>query len=42
MSDQNDSRRKFLKAAAYTVPVVLTLKAAPSFAKSGSMPGKKR
>lgn len=36
MSDQNKSRRKFIKAAAYTAPVVMTLKAAPSFACGGS------
>lgn len=36
MSDYNNSRRKFIKAAAYTAPVILTLQAAPTFAKSGS------
>jgi hypothetical protein len=36
MSEHNDSRRKFIKAAAYTAPVVLTLKALPSYACSGS------
>lgn len=36
MSEQDNSRRKFIKAAAYTAPVVMTLKAAPSFASSGS------
>jgi hypothetical protein len=37
MSEHNDSRRKFIKAAAYTAPVILTLKAMPSYACSGSM-----
>jgi len=37
MSNHNNSRRKFIKAAAYTAPVVLTLKAAPTFARSGSL-----
>lgn len=36
MSNHDNSRRKFIKAAVYTAPVVMTLKAAPSFAKSGS------
>jgi len=36
MSNYGNSRRKFIKAAVYTVPVVMTLRAAPSFAKSGS------
>jgi len=36
MSKHDNSRRKFIKAAVYTAPVVMTLKAAPSFAKSGS------
>lgn len=30
------SRRDFLKKAAYTAPVILTITAAPAFAKSGS------
>jgi len=38
MSEHNESRRKFIKATAYTAPVILTLKAAPTFAKSGSLP----
>lgn len=38
MSDHSETRRKFIKATAYTAPVILTLKAAPTFAKSGSMP----
>ena len=37
MKDHNSSRRKILKAAAYTTPVILTMNAAPTFAKSGSM-----
>jgi hypothetical protein len=36
MSNHNSSRRKFIKTAAYTAPVIMTLKAAPSFAKGGS------
>jgi len=36
MSKQNQSRRKFVKKAAYAAPVILTLAAAPSFAKPGS------
>jgi hypothetical protein len=36
MSKLNDSRRDFVKRAAYVAPAILTLKAAPSFAKSGS------
>ena len=32
----NESRRDFLKKSAYVVPVVLTLKAAPSLASTGS------
>ena len=36
MSTHNNSRRKLLKAAAYTAPVVLTLRAAPTYATSGS------
>jgi len=36
MSNHDNSRRKFIKAAVYTAPVVMTLKAAPSFANSGS------
>jgi len=30
------SRRDFLKKAAYTAPVILTMSAAPAFAKNGS------
>ena len=32
----NPSKREFLKKAAYVVPAVLTLKAAPAFASAGS------
>jgi hypothetical protein len=31
-----DSRRGFVKKAAYVAPAILTLAAAPAFAKSGS------
>jgi hypothetical protein len=30
------SRRQFVKKAAYVAPVILTLQAAPSYAKKGS------
>jgi hypothetical protein len=30
------SRREFVKKAAYVAPAILTLKAAPAFAKNGS------
>ena len=33
---QDESRRKFVKKMAYVPPVILTLAAAPSFAKNGS------
>lgn len=33
---KNNSRREFLKKTAYVVPVVLTLKAAPALAGTGS------
>ncbi len=36
MTELNSSKRKFLKTAAYVAPVILTLKAIPSFASSGS------
>lgn len=39
MSEQDNSRRDFLKKLGYTAPIVLTLKAAPSFAKPGSLRG---
>jgi hypothetical protein len=34
--DKADTRRDFLKKAAYAAPVILTLKAVPAFAKNGS------
>ena len=34
--DHQKSRRDFLKKVGYTAPVILTMKAAPAFAKSGS------
>ena len=37
MEQPNIERRRVLKAAAYTVPVVMTLQAAPTFAKNGSV-----
>ena len=36
MTKPLDSRREFVKRAAYVAPVVLTLPASPAFAKSGS------
>ena len=39
MSDS--SRRDFVKKAMYVAPVVLTLAAAPEFAKAGSVKGPK-
>lgn len=33
---KESSRRDFVKTAAYVVPVVLSIKAAPAFARSGS------
>lgn len=38
MSDNNESRRDFLKKTAYVAPVILTMKAIPAFAGHGSMP----
>ena len=38
-SDHGEARRTFLKKAAYATPVILTLKAVPSFASYGSGPG---
>jgi hypothetical protein len=32
----SDSRREFVKKAAYVVPAILTLQAAPAYAKKGS------
>ena len=34
--EHQESRRDFLKKAAYTAPVILTMAAAPAFAKNGS------
>lgn len=39
MLDGKSSRRDFLKTTAYTVPVILTLKAMPAFAQVGSPGG---
>jgi hypothetical protein len=36
MHTSDDSRRGFVKKAAYVAPAILTLAAAPAFAKSGS------
>jgi len=38
MLEGKPSRREFIKTTAYTVPVILTLKAMPAFAQSGSPP----
>jgi len=35
-TDADSSRRRFLKGAVYAAPVILTLKAAPGFAGTGS------
>jgi hypothetical protein len=36
MATPSDSRRAFVKKAAYVAPAILTLAAAPAYAKSGS------
>jgi hypothetical protein len=36
MTESQRSKREFLKTAAYVVPSILTLKAVPAFAGSGS------
>jgi hypothetical protein len=36
MERESEARRDFIKKAAYVAPAVLTLTAAPSYAKSGS------
>jgi hypothetical protein len=36
MFEEKSDRRDFLKKTAYAVPVILTLKAMPAFAQSGS------
>lgn len=38
VTDKTNSRRRFLKAAAYTAPVILTLQATASHARNGSKP----
>jgi hypothetical protein len=43
MNDCSESRREFVTKAAYVAPAILTLVAAPAFAKSGSQKdGKKK
>ena len=37
LSHVSESRRAFVKMAAYVPPAILTLKAAPAYAKSGSV-----
>ena len=37
MTEGNESRRDFVKRATYVTPAVLTLAAAPEFAKAGSV-----
>lgn len=37
MSEHNNSRRDFIKKAAYVAPVVLTLNALPTIASAGSV-----
>lgn len=37
MSGKSTSRRQFVKAAGYVAPVLLTLKAAPGLAQTGSV-----
>ncbi|MFO1206185.1 MAG: hypothetical protein U1E63_10725 [Burkholderiales bacterium] len=39
-NEHSSSRREFVKKAAYVAPVILTLQAAPSYAKAGSENGK--
>jgi hypothetical protein len=36
MSTHNTSRRNFIKTVGYVTPVILTMKAIPSYASSGS------
>jgi hypothetical protein len=36
MTEKQESKRDFLKKSVYVVPAILTLKAIPSFAGSGS------
>ena len=37
MPKKGTTRREFVKKAAYIAPAIVTLKAAPSFAKTGSL-----
>lgn len=39
MKTQDESKRRFIKTVAYVAPVVLTMKALPAFASSGSAKG---
>jgi hypothetical protein len=39
MTNEQISKRKLLKKAAYVAPAILTLKAMPSFASQGSLKG---
>lgn len=41
MDNSSNTRREFVKKAAYVAPAILTLAAAPAFAKSGSEKGDK-
>lgn len=41
MDDVSETRREFVKKSAYIAPAILTLAAAPAFAKSGSDKGHK-
>jgi hypothetical protein len=41
MEKREESRRDFVRKVAYATPLVLSLKAAPSFARSGSGRGAK-
>ena len=37
MSEANSSRRDFIRTTAYVAPAILTLKATPAFAQTGSL-----
>ena len=37
MTDHEPSRRQFIKKAAYVTPAILSLAAAPAYAKQGSV-----
>jgi hypothetical protein len=39
-NEHSNSRREFVKKAAYIAPAILTLQAAPAYAKKGSENGK--